>query len=132
MSEAAALSTNPLQSYRRGLFAATAGCAMISTVLLLAALVLLFKPQFGHLVGPWFLPGMSVMVLGGGLAMLWGAWKLRGRRGWEWIALFAWGAVALTSPAFGIMFMLPLGVLVVFLPVVIVALVLLWRDVLSA
>src|SRR5688500_15761682 len=99
MSEAQVHDVAPLQSYRRGLFAATAGCAMVSTVLLLAALVILFKPQFGRLVGPWFLPGMSAMVLAGGLAMLWGAWKLRGRGGWEWLALFVWGAVALTSPA---------------------------------
>ena len=129
MSEAGALVTTPLQPHRRALFAATAGCVMISTVLLLAALAIWFKPQFGGMVGPWFLPGMSVLVIAGALLVLFGGWKLRSRGGWQWIALLIWGAIALSSPAFGIMFMLPLGLLFVFLPVAIVALVLLWRDV---
>lgn len=113
---------------RRGLIAATAGSVMISSVLIISALVLLFKPQFGHWVGPWFLPIMSVGVLVGGLLMIAGALKLRARPRWLWIALLAWGAIALTSPAFGIMFMLPLGVLVVTLPLVVVALITLWRG----
>jgi hypothetical protein len=129
MSEAEALSAVPLQPHRRALFAATAGCVMISTVLLLAALAIWFKPQFGGMVGPWFLPGMSVLVLAGALLVMFGAWKLRSRGGWQWIALLVWGAIALSSPAFGIMFMLPLGVIFVLLPVAIVALVLLWRVV---
>lgn len=128
MSEAELSTAAPFQP-RRALFAATVGCAMISTVLLLAALVIWFKPQFGGLVGPWFLPAASLAVIAGALAVVYGAWKLRVRRGWQWIALLIWAAIALTSPAFGIMFILPLGVVLVTLPVAIVALVTLWRDV---
>ena len=111
---------------RRGLVAATVGCVLISSVLLVSALVLFFKPQFGGLVGPWFLPIMAAAVLLGGLLMMIGAWTLRVRRSWQWIALFVWGAIALTAPAFGIMFMLPLGLLVVMLPLIIAALIMSW------
>ena len=115
-----------IEYQRRGLVAATVGCVMISSVLVVAALVLLFKPQFGGLVGPWFLPIMSVAVILGGLLMMIGGWTLRHRKSWQWIALLVWGAIALTAPAFGFMFMLPLGLLALTSPLIIAALIMLW------
>jgi hypothetical protein len=45
------------------------------------------------------------------------------RKSWRGIALIVWGLVAATSPAFGLMFLVPWGLLAVTLPLVIAILV---------
>jgi len=105
---------------RRGwLILTTIGCALIVIALAVTVLVLVDKPRFGWLVGSAFLPIIASGVLFGGLAVLIGAWNLSIRKTWRGWALLAWGLVALTSPAFGIMFLLPWTVLVLMLPVVV-------------
>lgn len=104
------------------------GCAMVVVAMIVVALVILDKEDFGGLVGTWFLPVIGSGVIVGGLVVVVGAWKLPQRKSWRGIALILWGLIAVTSPAFGFMFMLPWGALVVLLPVVIVALTLLFKE----
>jgi len=117
MSEIAA--AVPRSSSRRWLIAASIGCAMIVLTMVVVALVILDKPQFGWLVGSMFLPVITSGVLLGGLIVLVSALNLPARKTWRGVTLILWALIALTSPLFGIMFLLPWGVLLLMLPLVI-------------
>jgi hypothetical protein len=99
----------------------TAGVAMVVVAMIVVALVLIDKPHFGDLVGPYFLQVITSGVMVGAILVLIGAWKLPDRT-WRRRILLIWALVALTSPAFGIMFLLPWGALVAALPWVVAAL----------
>ena len=114
---------------RRGWLAlATAGCALVALALAVAFLVVIDKKHFGRFVGPLFLPVMTSGIYAGALMLLIGTWNLPLRRDWRGFVLFAWAAIALASPLFGIMFLLPWGALVVMLPWVLWILYSLYRP----
>jgi hypothetical protein len=102
---------------------ATIGVALVVLAMVVSFLVIADKERFGFLVGSAFLGVITSGVLVGGILVVIAAWKLPERKSWRGIALIVWGLIALTSPAFGLMFLLPWGVLALMLPVVIVALV---------
>lgn len=99
------------------------GVAMVVLGLIVAALVIYDKEDFGWMVGPMFLPIMASGVILGGLLVIVGAWKLPQRKTWRGITLIVWGLIAAASPAFGYLFLLPWGVLALMLPAVIPALI---------
>ena len=113
---------------RRWLMLAIAGTGMVVLTLVTVALVILDKPRFGWLVGSMFLPWITSGVMVGSVLLLVGAWKLPERKRWQGVTLLIWALIALTSPGFGIMFLLPWGVLVLMLPFVIAAFVSLARG----
>lgn len=116
-------SPQPSASRRPGwLYAAFAGCAVILGVLVVAALVLADKPHFGWLVGRSFLPAMATAIIAGGLMLLVAALKLPARKTWHRVALVVWALIAITSPLFGFLFLLPFAVLAATMPVVAIAL----------
>jgi len=96
--------------------------------MLAVALVILDKPHFGRMVGTWFLPIITGGMLVGGLALLISGWFLPERKSWRGITLMLWGLVALTSPAFGIMFLFPWGLLALTLPLVVAILRTFFRN----
>jgi hypothetical protein len=98
---------------------ATIGCALVVIAMVAVALVLFDKPHFGFLVGTWFLEVVSCGVIVGGLVLLIAAWNLPERATWRGVVLFIWALVALTSPVFGIMFLLPWALLALTLPLII-------------
>jgi hypothetical protein len=112
---------------RLWLWVATIGCALVCMTMIVVALVLLDKPHFGFLVGPYFAPIMGGGVFVGAFLVLIAAFMLPEKRTWRGITLIAWALIALTSPAFGFLFLLPWSILVVSLPIVIVILARLWR-----
>jgi MFS family permease len=112
---------------RRWVNLAMIGCGLVLLVLLTAALVLADKETFGWLVRPMFLPAMSIGAMVGALLMLVAAWNLPQRTKWQGILLMVWALIALTSPAFGFLFLAPWGVLIVLLPFVVAAFVTLRR-----
>ena len=112
---------------RRWLNLAMIGCALMLLVLLMAALVILDKETFGWLVRPMFLPAMSIAAMLGALLMLVAVWNLPQRTKWQGILLAVWALIALTSPAFGFLFLVPWAVLIVLLPFVVAAFVTLRR-----
>lgn len=120
MSETTVISRAPA---RRWLNLTMIGCVLVLLVLLTAALVIADKETFGWLVTPIFLPAMTIGAMVGGLVMLVAAWNLPQRMKWQGILLMVWALIALTSPAFGFMFLLPWGVLIVLLPFVVAAFV---------
>lgn len=100
------------------------GFVLITLVLVVTILVLAFKPQFGWMVGPWFLPAMSIALIVGGLLMIAGAWRLRAfARPWQWTTLAVFGLIALVSPAFGFLFLAPFTLLGILWPLVLFLLV---------
>ena len=101
---------------------AVAGVVLVAIPMLLSALVILDKKHFGWMVDGWFLPAITVGVIVGALVLLVAAWNLPQRKTWRGIVLIVWALIALTSPAFGWLFLMPWAVLAVTLPVVIVAL----------
>lgn len=103
------------------------GCALVVIAMIVSALVILDKEHFGWMVGSTFLPIITSGCLVGGLLVLVGTLKLPERWTWRGIVLLVWALIALTSPAFGFLFLLPWGVLVLMLPLVIPVLVQLYR-----
>ena len=95
--------------------------------MIVSALVILDKKHFGWMVDTWFLPIIASGCLVGGLLVLIGTLKLPERWTWRGIVLLVWALIALTSPAFGFLFLLPWGVLVLMLPLVIPVFVQLYR-----
>jgi hypothetical protein len=108
---------------RTWLYVAAAGCALVMLALVVVGLVLVDKPHFGWLVGTGFLPSITIGVFIGAVLLAVAAWNLPVRRTWRGAVLFVWAAVALTSPLFGIMFLLPWGLLLLSLPVVVAILI---------
>ncbi|HEX7807523.1 MAG TPA: hypothetical protein VF608_02320 [Thermoanaerobaculia bacterium] len=112
---------------RRWLWVATIGCALVCMTMIVVALVLIDKPHFGFLVNQYFTPIVGCGVFVGGAMVLIAAFMLPERKTWRGITLIVWSLIALTSPAFGFLFLLPWGVLVAALPLVIMILTRLWR-----
>ena len=97
------------------------GFLAVVAVLLVSALVIVDKPHFGWLVGPAFLPAVTITIVAGGILMFIGVRKSVPRGGWRRPLLLIWAVIAAVSPAFGLMFMLPWSVLALALPFVIAA-----------
>ena len=103
----------------RGLVLATIGVVLVALALLVVLLVIADKPHFGWLVGSAFLPIMAGGIFLGAILLLIGTWMLPWRTTWRRIVLFVWALIAITSPLFGIMFLLPWAVLALSLPLVV-------------
>jgi hypothetical protein len=110
------------------LITATVGASLSALAMVTIALVMFDKPHFGWMVGTWFLAIISAGMMVGGIVLILGAWNLPERKSWRGILLMLWGLIALTSPAFGIMFLLPWGVLALSLPFVVAILIALFRK----
>src|SRR5688572_1064947 len=104
--------TESIGKARRWLMIAAIGAALVVIAMVVVALVIADKEHFGWLVGSAFLPIITSGVLVGAAVLLIGAWNLPQRKTWRGYTLLAWGLIALTSPVFGIMFLLPWGLLV--------------------
>ena len=113
---------------RRWLYAAAAGCAAVAIALVIVTLVTVDKKHFGWLVGSYFLQIIMPAVMGGALVMLVATFNLPLRRTWRGITLIVWALVAITSPGFGWLFLLPWGVLMLSLPLVVTILVNAFRQ----
>jgi hypothetical protein len=108
------------ESPRRGwVIAAWIGSVMVLIPMLVVAAVIIDKPHFGWLVKSLFLEFISGGVMVGGLLVFIAAWFLPERKTWRGITLMLWAVIALTSPAFGLMFLLPWGLVAIALPFVI-------------
>lgn len=105
-------------THRRWLILASIGFALVLLAMVIVFLVVVAKTQFGSLVGPAFLPAITGTVLFGGAAMMLAVLMLPNRKSWRSIVVVVWSLIALTSPLFGIMFLLPWGVLLASSPVV--------------
>ncbi len=112
----------------RWLVAAITGIATVTMTLLVVALVIIDKKHFGTLVGSYFLQTIVSAIFLGALLLLVAAWKLREHRNWYGRVLILWALIALTSPAFGLMFLIPFAVLALSLPAVIAIVAKLWRT----
>jgi hypothetical protein len=87
------------------------GCAMVLIAILAVAAVSFDK----DIVKPLFLEV-------GGLIVFIAAWFLPDRKNWRGITLMIWGLVAVTSPWFGLLFLVPWAVVAIGLPLVFVIL----------
>jgi uncharacterized integral membrane protein len=109
---------------RRGwLIAATVGVIMVTIGLIVSALITFDRAQFGFMVGTWFLPIITSGVMAGALLLLVAGFALPERKSWRGIVLIFWALIALTSPLFGLLFLLPWALLAITLPIVIAILV---------
>jgi hypothetical protein len=113
---------------RRWLILMTVGFAMMIVAMIVVALVIADKEDFGGLVGPAFLPVITSGVIAGGLLMLIGSLMIPERKTWQGIVLILWSLIAVTSPLFGFMFLLPWGLLAISAPVVIWSLATMLRQ----
>jgi len=105
---------------RRGwLITAWIGLVMVLIAMLVVAAVIINKPLFGWLVKSLFLEFITAGVMIGGLLVLLAGFFLPERKTWRGITLMLWGLVALTSPGFGLLFLLPWGIVAAALPLVI-------------
>jgi hypothetical protein len=118
MSEIA-LTESAIRPRRGWLIAAWAGVIMVLIPMLIVAAVLIDKPHFGWMVQSLFLEFVSGGVMAGGLLVLIAAFFLPERKTWRGITLMLWGLIALTSPGFGLMFLLPWAFVAAGLPLVI-------------
>jgi MFS family permease len=107
--------------HRRWLVLATIGCALVACALIAVLLVTFDKTHFGWLAGTWFLEMITSGVLVGAVILLISAWNLPDRTWRRWFLLI-WSLIAITSPAFGLLFIVPWALLFVTLPVVMVIL----------
>ena len=103
---------------RRWLVFATIGVSFIAMALLAIPLVLFDKDTFGGLVGRTFLATLTSGILGGAILLLIGARKLAVAQKWR-VVLLVWGLIALTSPLWGIMFLLPFTALALSMPLIV-------------
>jgi hypothetical protein len=109
---------------RRGwVIAAWIGVVMVLIPMLVVAAVIIDKPHFGWMVKSLFLEFISAGVMIGGLLVLLAGFFLPERKTWRGITLMLWGLIALTSPGFGLMFLLPWGLVAAALPLVIAILI---------
>ena len=88
----------------------------------IVCLVIFAKEQFSWLVGSAFLGSVVAMVLAGGIALIVSALLLPIAKTWRTWVVILWSIIAVTSPLFGIMFLLPWGLLLVTAPVIFVIL----------
>jgi hypothetical protein len=106
----------PSMNKHRGWVIATwIGCIMVTIALLVVAAATFDK----ELVKSLFLEVVSGGVMVGGLIVFIAAWFLPERKTWRGITLMLWGLLAVTSPWFGLLFLLPWAVVAVALPLVI-------------
>jgi asparagine N-glycosylation enzyme membrane subunit Stt3 len=120
MSESILPDSSVVKPRRGWLIAATVGVAMVTIALIVTALVTFDKFRF--IVGTWFLPIITSGVIAGALVLLVAAFALPERKSWRGMTLILWALIALISPAFGLLFLLPWALLAITLPVVIVIL----------
>jgi hypothetical protein len=95
------------------------GCVMVVIAILAVAAVSFDK----DLVKPLFLEYVTGGVMVGGLIVFIAAWFLPDRKNWRGITLMVWGLIAVTSPWFGLLFLVPWAVVGIMLPLVIAILV---------
>ncbi|SRR5258706_5825730 len=119
--------TNAVRPRHGWLIVSTIGVSLAILAMLAIALVMLDKKHFGWMIGTYFLEIISAGMMVGGFILFLSVWFLPERWSWRGITLLLWGLVALTSPAFGIMFLFPWAVLAVMLPLVVVILNRLYR-----
>lgn len=112
---------------RRWVLLGWAGYAVILLAMLTAFLAMFAKEQFSWLVGSMFLQWMVGTFFVGAVAMLVAVFKLPYRKTKRAAGVAAWALVALTSPFFGLMFLLPWTVLILTAPLVFAALYS-WRQ----
>lgn len=114
---------------RRWLVLASIGYGLILLAIAIVCLVIVAKQQFQWLVGPPFLGTVIATIVIGGLLILVAVAMLPAeRKHWMGWAVLAWALIALTSPLFGIMFLLPWGALLLSAPLILVVLVLWFRS----
>ena len=113
---------------RRWLNVVGIGVLLVVVAMIVSLLTLLDKEHFGFLVGPSFLMVITSGVFVGAVLVLIGAIAMPQRKTWRGIVLIVWALIAVTSPLFGFLFLLPWTVMTVMLPVVIVALIGLRRE----
>ena len=128
MSESIPHESSAVRPRRGWLIAATIGVVMVAITLIVSTLITFDKAHFGFLVGAWFLPIITSGVMAGALLLLVAAFALPERKSWRGIVLIVWALIALTSPLFGLMFLLPWALLAVTLPIVIAILRALFRT----
>lgn len=128
ITEPGSPATAAMGSRRRWLMTVKIGVGLMVLAMIIVALVMVDKKHFGWMVGTWFLPIITSGILIGSIILLVGAWKLPERSTWRGRFLLLWALVALTSPAFGYLFLFPWGILAVTLPVVIWILITLSRT----
>ena len=104
---------------RRWLIVALIGFIAVLLALAVVALVLFDKKHFGWMVGSAFLEIITSGVIVGALVMLAGAIGVMRARGRQGLPLLIWATIAATSPLFGLMFLLPFGLLAIAAPYVI-------------
>ena len=97
----------------RKLIATSAAFAVVLLAMAVVLLVAVDKPHVGWLVGWGFLPTISVGVIIGGVVMLVLTALSPVRTTWRGVTLILWALIAITSPLFGFLILLPWGVLVV-------------------
>jgi hypothetical protein len=106
----------PFMNKHRGwVILAWIGCIMVLIALLAVAAATFDK----DLVKSLFLEFVSGGVMAGGLIVFIAAWFLPERKTWRGITLMVWGLIAVTSPWFGLLFLVPWAVVAVMLPLVI-------------
>jgi hypothetical protein len=118
MSEIA-MNESVVRPRRAWLITAWIGVVMVLIAMLVVAAVIIDKPHFGWMVKSLFLEFISAGVMVGGLLVLLAGFFLPERKTWRGITLMLWGLIALTSPGFGLMFLLPWGLVAAALPLVI-------------
>jgi MFS family permease len=128
MSESMTTHPSAIAARRGWLIMATIGVALATSAMLTIALVMLDKTHFGWMVGTWFLEIISSGMIGGGAVLLAGAVFLPERKTWRGIVLIVWALMAITSPAFGILFLFPWAVLALSLPLIIAILMRFFRT----
>lgn len=113
---------------RSWLLLAGGGLLIITGILIIVALVTVEKTRFADLTGGEFLLTIVGGLFVGALAMLVGTLKCVTGRGWRRITLIAWALLAIGSPAFGWMIILPWLAMAISLPLVIAAYYGLWQQ----
>jgi hypothetical protein len=94
--------------------------AWVGVIMVLIAILTVAAVTFDkELVKPLFLEFVSGGVMAGGLIVFIAAWFLPDRKTWRGITLMVWGLIAVTSPWFGLLFLVPWAVVAVMLPLVI-------------
>ena len=119
MSEIAINESAAARPRRGWLIAAWAGCIMVLIPVLVLAAVMINKSLSDALVKSIFFEIISGGVMVGGLIVFIAAWFLPERKTWRGITLIVWGLIAMTSPWFGLLFLVPWAVVAVTLPLVI-------------
>lgn len=107
---------------RRWMILVATGFAMVMVAIIVVCLVIIAKAQFQWLVGSAFLGSIVGLVLLGGLLMLVATFMLPDRWSWRSILVIVWSLIAVTSPLFGIMFLMPWAVLLFASPFVVMVL----------